>query len=337
MAYMKGIDVSNWQKGINLAAVPADFVIMKATEGTGYVSPDCDRQYQQAKAADRCLGVYHYANGKDYKSEADFFLKNVKGYIGEAILCLDWESQGNPVFNTGKDKEWVKNWCDYVYNQTGVKPLVYTSSGYMSLVSGIGDYGLWIAQYANMNPTGYQETPWNEGAYTCAMRQYSSCGRLSGYNGNLDLNKFYGDRTAWEKYAGKGNSSKPESPSDSKPQQPTTKYKEGQHVVFSTCYKSSTDPISKAIPASKMTRNHGVITGIYPGTHNPYLLDNNLCFVNDGDIRGLYTDEEYYTIKSGDTLSGIASKYGTTVSQLQSWNGIKNANVIYAGQKIRVK
>lgn len=45
----------------------------------------------------------------------------------------------------------------------------------------------------------------------------------------------------------------------------------------------------------------------------------------------------YYTIKSGDTLSGIAQKYGTTVKQLQSWNGIKNANLIYAGQKIRVK
>ena len=45
----------------------------------------------------------------------------------------------------------------------------------------------------------------------------------------------------------------------------------------------------------------------------------------------------YYTIKSGDTLSGIAKKYGTTVKQLQSWNGIKNANLIYAGQKTRVK
>ena len=47
--------------------------------------------------------------------------------------------------------------------------------------------------------------------------------------------------------------------------------------------------------------------------------------------------KQYYTIKSGDTLSGIAQKYGTTVKQLQNWNGIKNANVIYAGQKIRVK
>lgn len=52
---------------------------------------------------------------------------------------------------------------------------------------------------------------------------------------------------------------------------------------------------------------------------------------------GASSSAQYYTIKSGDTLSGIAAKYGTTVSQLQSWNGIKNANVIYAGTKIRVK
>ena len=47
--------------------------------------------------------------------------------------------------------------------------------------------------------------------------------------------------------------------------------------------------------------------------------------------------EEYYTIQSGDTLSKIAKKYGTTVSQLVAWNGIKNKNLIYAGQTIRVK
>ncbi|MDY0396758.1 LysM peptidoglycan-binding domain-containing protein [Virgibacillus halophilus] len=43
-----------------------------------------------------------------------------------------------------------------------------------------------------------------------------------------------------------------------------------------------------------------------------------------------------YIIKSGDTLSGIAKKYGTTVNKLVSLNGIKNANKIYAGQKIKV-
>ena len=88
---MNGIDISSHQNGINLNAVPCDFVITKATQGTSYVNPDCDRAYQQAKAAGKCLGVYHYASGGGAIAEADFFLKNVQGYIGEAILVLDWE------------------------------------------------------------------------------------------------------------------------------------------------------------------------------------------------------------------------------------------------------
>ncbi len=93
-------------------------------------------------------------------------------------------------------------------------------------------------------------------------------------------------------------------------------YKVGEHIVFSTCYASSTDPISKAIQASNMVRNHGVITRIQGGARNPYLLDNGLCWVNDGDIRGLYQEAQYYTVKPGDTLSGIAAKYGTTYQKI---------------------
>lgn len=67
----------------------------------------------------------------------------------------------------------------------------------------IGNYGLWIAQYADDSPTGYQDALWNEEAYTCAIRQYSSHGRLNGWNGDLDLDKFYGDKDARNKYAEK--------------------------------------------------------------------------------------------------------------------------------------
>ena len=47
----------------------------------------------------------------------------------------------------------------------------------------------------------------------------------------------------------------------------------------------------------------------------------------------------YYTVKSGDTLSGIAKKYDTTVSVIQKLNPtlIKNVNLILTGWKIRVK
>ena len=42
-----------------------------------------------------------------------------------------------------------------------------------------------------------------------------------------------------------------------------------------------------------------------------------------------------HTVKSGDTLSAIAQKYGTTVQVLVDLNGIKNKNLIYVGQKIK--
>ncbi|MFT8753105.1 MAG: LysM domain-containing protein, partial [Oenococcus oeni] len=45
----------------------------------------------------------------------------------------------------------------------------------------------------------------------------------------------------------------------------------------------------------------------------------------------------YYTVRSGDTLSAIASKYNTTVAKLVSLNGLKNANYIYVGQTLKVK
>jgi len=44
---MNGIDISSHQAGINLEIVPCDFVIIKATEGTEYVNPDCDRAHQR--------------------------------------------------------------------------------------------------------------------------------------------------------------------------------------------------------------------------------------------------------------------------------------------------
>ncbi|WP_461240051.1 LysM peptidoglycan-binding domain-containing protein [Paucilactobacillus sp. N302-9] len=44
----------------------------------------------------------------------------------------------------------------------------------------------------------------------------------------------------------------------------------------------------------------------------------------------------YYTVKSGDTLSGIANKYSTSAATLASINGISNPNKIYIGQNILV-
>ena len=210
---MNGIDVSNWQAGIDLAAVPADFVIMKATQGTNYISPDCDRQYQQAKRAGKLRGTYHYVGGGNAQAEADYFVDNIKGYIGEAILAIDWEAEQNGAWG---NEAYLEQLVRRVIERTGVKPLIYSMASRYAQVATVAkklDCGLWIAQYASNDPTGYKAHPWNEGAYACAIRQYTSAGRLPGYGGNLDLNIAYMDRNAWMKYAAKSGSKPAAAPS----------------------------------------------------------------------------------------------------------------------------
>ena len=47
--------------------------------------------------------------------------------------------------------------------------------------------------------------------------------------------------------------------------------------------------------------------------------------------------EEYYIVKYGDTLWAISRRFNTTVDELVALNNIANRNLIYVGQKLRVK
>jgi len=214
---LQGIDIASYQTGIDLSVVPCDFVIVKATEGVNYTNPDFTRAYTQAKEQNKLIGIYHYANGAGATAEADYYLSVVGDRVGDAILVLDWEQGGNSAFG---NVSYAKQWLDRIYAQTKVRPLIYMSKsvtyGYdWSVVA--PNHGLWVAQYANNNPTNYQSNPWTDtngyGAWSSpVIFQYTSTGRLSGWSGNLDLNLAYMDATAWAKYAQGDNYVAPETP-----------------------------------------------------------------------------------------------------------------------------
>lgn len=200
---MNGIDISAWQgdENIDLSKVPFDFCIVKATEGTSYKNKYFTSHCDKVLNKKRLLGAYHYANGGDVQKEADYFLAYARKYIGKAVLVLDWEAKNNLQFGKN-DLEWCLKWCSYVYRKTGIKPLIYIQKSAMNAVKKAG-YGLWVAQYPDYEQTGYQKHPWNEGAYNCLIRQYTSVGKLSGYSGSLDLNKAYISAASWRKLATK--------------------------------------------------------------------------------------------------------------------------------------
>ena len=308
---LKGIDISHHQKGIDLGAIDVDFVICKATEGNGYTDEMCDTFYQKAKSLGKKLGVYHFARpdlGNSPEAEADWFVKETLGYHKEAMLILDWES-GNL-----KDTVWARKWLDRVYSKTGVKPVIYMSASVMSSANWgdvvAGDYGLWVANYGSNNGTAQEEVfnryplkYWN----FYALWQYTSKGRLNGYNGNLDLNYFSGDGTAWDKYAGG-------SPSSSKPSNPVE--------------TKSTDELAREVIAGKYGNGEDRKNALGSRYDEVQARVNEILGTNK---------VEYYVVQKNDNLTKIANKYGTTVNQLVAWNNISNPNLIYAGQKLRVR
>jgi GH25 family lysozyme M1 (1,4-beta-N-acetylmuramidase) len=199
---MQGIDIASYQAGIDLSSVPCDFAIVKATQGTGYTNPDCSRAVEQCLALGKPVGVYHYVSGAGARQEADFFVDSCAGWVGRVMLCLDWEEVQNPAWG---DETYLREVARRVIERTGNPPVIYVQQSRMAAVKPVAsalNCGLWIAQYASMSPTGYQDAPWNEGAYGCAIRQYTSSGVLDNWGGRLDLNKFYGDADAWAAYAG---------------------------------------------------------------------------------------------------------------------------------------
>lgn len=67
-----------------------------------------------------------------------------------------------------------------------------------------------------------------------------------------------------------------------------------------------------------------------------YLKDNNSNNSGNNSNSGNNTTSIKYTVKTGDYLSIIAVKYGTTVSNLKSWNNL-TSDIIYVGQSLIVK
>lgn len=315
---MNGIDISNWQAGINLSNIAFDFLIARATEGIGCVDKYCDGYIQQAIKLGKPFGFYHFARPtNDPIREAEFFYNNCRGYFGKGIPILDWES-GNT-----SNVAWAKRWLDRVYQLSGVKPVIYMSESVVNANNwsavAAADYGLWVAKYRDNNPD-YNYNMANAGSrphvkwwkFYC-MWQWTSSGRLNGYNGNLDCDVFYGDRSTWDAYVGKSTSA-------TKPQpKPVTKTVDQLAEEVITGQWGNGSDRKKRLTAAGYDYN-----AVQQMVNRKMAAKKQAAHV-------------YYVVKRGDTLSAIASKYGTTYQRLAQINGIANPNRIYVGQKIRVK
>ena len=332
MADMRGIDVSGWQSPTVTCTADYDFAVVKATQGTGFTNGYMTSQAQCVRQRGKSLGFYHYAGGGNATAEADHFVNTVRPYLGSAVLVLDWESYQNSAWGSSS---WIRVFVNRVHARTGVWPLVYTSAAYLwQIPSDVRAHcGLWVAQYANNNATGYQTRPWNYGRYGEAMRQYTSNGRINGYAGPLDLNYFRGDATQWSKYANpNGHTTAPAPTPTPKPNNPAPQPSRPNTGNRVSVVVRSGDTISGIAartglwPVTAWSVPSGNINRIWPGQTVTY-QGNGTPSASAG------TGMRIHVVKHGETLSGIFGASGwQRVAQL---NNLKNPNLIHPGQQLR--
>lgn len=203
MTVLKGIDISNNQKGFSLDTIKPDFVIVKATEGLNFVDKCCDSFVQDAIKLGIPWGFYHFARSKDAVKEATYFYEQTKNYVGKGIPVLDFE--------VANSNSWLETWCKTYHRLSGVYPWVYMNSDYINNRGYGTDWvkshcGLWLAAYPKAC-TGYPSDtncPYKHSGWTLAAWQFT--GSLSMEGMEIDGDFFYGDTSAWELYAGKTSS-----------------------------------------------------------------------------------------------------------------------------------
>lgn len=205
-AHAHGIDISSHQGGLHIAAIWADFVIVKITEGTGYENPYWRTQAEATLAAGKRLGLYLFANDEDAGEQARFFLDRAKAYAGRATFWLDWEADA---LNLAPSDALVI--LNQMAAETGSTPGIYLNgagvgSGDWSAIA--GRFPLWYAGGPNYASYGqaYSDPPTPAVPYwggNVLIHQYTEDGWLPGYNDHLDLDRLR-DRSTWDRMIGGG-------------------------------------------------------------------------------------------------------------------------------------
>ncbi len=328
----KLIDVSTWngnidwdkvyKSGVRYAMIRSSFGI----ENPNQVDNKFVRNITNAQRAGVKCGIYHYSYAKsaaEAKKEAEFCLKTIKGYKIDLPVAFDIEDSSQT--NLGKDTltSIVIAFCDRI-KSAGYTPMLYCNpnwlNNYLHKNKLLGKYDLWLAHWGVSAPS-----------YNCAIWQYSENGSVPGISGSVDMNWIYKDYTstkpATTKPVTKPSSVKKTDYSVKVTAQAGLNVRKGAGTNYNiiTALKCGT-----VVSVSKVSGNWG-----YVGKYGGWICLDYTAKV--GTTSTVKSDKVYYTVKSGDTLSYIAYRYNTTVDKLVSLNNIKNRDLIYVGQKIRVK
>lgn len=183
---MRGIDISHYQKGLDIGVLPAagfDFAILKITEGSSHADETAPSFYMRARAAGIPVGGYCYSRAltpEAARQEAAFLLWQLRGFAAPLGLFLDVEEPEQLSLPAEALLETVLAFCAAV-REAGYRPGVYGSA--YNLWAKLRPEGLpedvliWVAHYG-----GVPEMP-------CDLWQSSARGSVPGYEGYVDVDE----------------------------------------------------------------------------------------------------------------------------------------------------
>ena len=319
MSGVKGIDVSKWQGEINWAEVRkngVNFAIIR--EGWGkksatQIDKQFKRNYEGAKSVGIDVGCYHYSYAdsvSDARLEAEFCLENIKGMQFEYPIVFDIEDKEQLKLNNRQRTDIVKAFCEEI-EKAGYYAMFYCNLYWLNnylYKSELERYDLWLAQWGVDNPT-----------VACGIWQKSETGRIGGIVGNVDIDVAYRNYPAIIKSKGLNGFTNEAPIEEIQPERPN-------NIIYM---------VKRGDTLSKIASRYNIDI-------------NTIAKINDiKDVNKIYVGQVlsippsptpvYYTVKNGDTLTYIAQRYGVMTQDIVKLNGLENPNLIYVGQKLRIK
>lgn len=338
MNLVHGVDVSYWEPRVDwriLRAQGFKFALIRATSGVGYVDPKFKSHWEGARKEGLLRGAYHYliAN-QDPKQQADLFIATISADRGELPPIIDLEDKYNENASNTLIIDTCKAILDRVEKAFGVKPMIYSRTQYLNVHVSRGgrapswamDYPLWLAQYPyvfdpNIHPNKNMPTQavgWQDWKFW----QYSESTLVDGVTNDsgqpteCDLNWFRG--TEEELYAF----------ANVKPKEPVTYMVKAGDTFQSVSekYKITVDELLSANP-SLLTEGTKLTIPV-PTISKPNPSES-------ATSNKATTSTRTHTVKQGENLGTIASKYGVSVDAIKAINpNLTNPNLIFVGQVI---
>ena len=270
----------------------------------------------------------------------NYFLPKIQTPKG-SIIALDYEDGAGPIAQANTD--------NFLYGMrrirdAGYTPVLYSGKYYIAnhlqLDRILSEFpnSLWIASYADMQVRTRPLWGYFPSMPGVAIWQFTSTGRAGGLDYNVDLlgitKKGYKHGDA-ERPVTKPEAVKEGIQADNTPKKDITT---GYTVKVN--FSAKTWSNGEGIPNWVKGNSYEVIQT----NGNKVLLVGIMSWIDRSNVEILATAKQNaiqpatttYTVRSGDSLSAIAAKFGTTVSALQSANNIHNANLIYPGQVLKV-